>query len=74
MHIDLKPLFRERGLTQKDAAFHLGVSEPTISEWLNALREGRHRRVPAESARPLAKLLNLSPAVIRPDLFGEATP
>ena len=72
MHPDLKAILRERGLTQRAVAEALHVSDATVSFWSAALREGNHRRVPAEQARALADLLDMEPSVIRPDLWRPA--
>lgn len=40
-----------------------------MSVWLKAVEGGEHRRVPAESARPLAAVLGVKPGAIRPDLW-----
>lgn len=72
MTLDLKTRIRERGFRQKGLADLLGVSEPTISQWVSALSQGNYQRVPAEGARALADALEISPAAIRPDLWREA--
>lgn len=69
---DLKAILRERGLTQRAVAEALSVSDPTVSLWASALREGQYRRVPAEHARALADLLQIEPSILRPDLWRAA--
>lgn len=69
MKLDIKARLRERGLRQKEVAARLGVSEPTMSAWIKAVKVGEHTRIPAEQARPLAKLLEVPPGDIRPDLW-----
>lgn len=71
MNSDIKATLRERGLKQRDIATQLGVSEATVSQWFSALRDGKHQRIPAEKARPLARALGVEPTVIRPDLWPQ---
>jgi transcriptional regulator with XRE-family HTH domain len=70
MDLDIKAILRERGLRQKDIAEAMGVSAATVSEWIAALGQGQHRRVPAERSRELATALSVPVSRIRPDLFG----
>lgn len=67
--LDLKPILRERGLRQKQAAQSMGVSEATFSVWMSALRMGAHQRIPAEKAKRLAEVLEIAPGKLRPDLW-----
>jgi predicted transcriptional regulator len=73
MSLDLKQHLRERHLTQADVARHLAVSEATVSIWAKALREARHRAIPAERARALADFLQIDPCTIRPDLWPRSS-
>lgn len=70
MDTDIKARMRERGIQQRDLARQLGVSDATVSQWLQALREGRHKRVPAERVTDLALALDVPRSVIRPDLWA----
>lgn len=72
MALDIKQTLRERGMKQREVATRLGVSDATVSLWAAALREGRHERVPATKARPLAEALGVEPSAIRPDLWQAA--
>lgn len=48
----LKEAFRNRQIRQAEAAEHLGVSDATVSKWVNG-----HEVVPPRLMRPLAELL-----------------
>jgi transcriptional regulator with XRE-family HTH domain len=50
--MDLKQRAKDRGLKQKEIAADLGVSEGTISKWLN-----RDAVIPTAYLRPLAEAL-----------------
>ena len=52
--MDLKQRVKDRGLKQKGIATDLGVSEGTISKWLN-----REAVVPTSYLRPLSELLKV---------------
>lgn len=52
-------MMRDRGLRQNEVAEALGVSEPTVSRWVN-----RGQDVPSRHIRPLADLLGVSPETV----------
>jgi plasmid maintenance system antidote protein VapI len=59
--MSLKQAFRDRSLLQRDAAEHLGVSEATVSKWVNG-----HEAVPPDLMRPFAEWLGVSIEMIVP--------
>jgi transcriptional regulator with XRE-family HTH domain len=59
--MDLKQAIRDKGLRQRDIAATLGVSEPTMSRWIN-----RSADVSPRMVRPLADALGLSVEDILP--------
>ena len=59
--MSLKQTFREKSLLQKDAAEHLGVSEASISKWVNG-----HEAVPPKLMRPFAEWLGVDVEILIP--------
>jgi len=56
---NIRKLCKERGLTQKQVALTVGVSQPAVSEWFNGNKNPR-----GESLEKLERLLNVSKAEI----------
>ena len=59
--MSLKQTFREKSLLQKDAAEHLGVSEASISKWVNGAED-----VPSDLLRPFAEWLGVDVEILVP--------
>lgn len=75
MPIDLKQTIRDRGLTQREVAQRLGLSEPTVSHWLAHYRDPRRgHRITAEAAVQLAAILQVDPHHLRPDIWKTPAP
>lgn len=55
----LKELMRLRDIKQKEIAMEIGVTQPTVSDWVNG------KKIPeGKNLQKLAKLLDVDPAVI----------
>lgn len=55
----LKELMRLRDIKQKEIAAEIGVTQPTVSDWVNG------KKIPeGKNLQKLAKLLDVDPAVI----------
>ena len=50
-----KQLIKKKGLTQRDLAQRLGVSQPAVSSWMHGLYRPRSKQL-----QPLAKALGVS--------------
>lgn len=53
--MDLKQRVKERGLKQREIAEELGVSQGTLSKWVN-----REAVIPTSYLRPLSVLLDVA--------------
>ena len=60
--MDLKQTIREKGLRQRDIAGALGVSEATMSKWVN-----RDTPIPMGMIRPLAAAIGVTLEDIVPE-------
>lgn len=75
MAIDLKQTIRDRGLTQREVARQMGVSEPTLSHWIAHTRDPeRGYRISAEAALVLARVIEVAPHALRPDIWDPPMP
>jgi transcriptional regulator with XRE-family HTH domain len=56
----LRKLREERGLTRREVALRIGVTESTIVRW-----EALERRIPDERKLQLAEMLDVTPSQLR---------
>lgn len=64
----MKQLLKSRRITQSALAAGLGVSEPTVSNWV----AGR-TRIPAERVLEIEQITGIGRGVLRPDLYPSAS-
>lgn len=62
---DLKPLFRQYGVRQRDVAEAVGRSEAAVSQWVSGERD-----IPAELVPRIEALTGIPRHRLRPDLWG----
>lgn len=55
----LKKLMRLRNLSQKEVAMHVGVTQPTVSDWVN-----KKKTPEGENLARFAEMLEVDPSVI----------
>lgn len=61
--MNLRRYLARKGATQAELADKLGINQSTLSRWLT-------RGVPPMRVRAVAKATGLTPAQLRPDLWG----
>lgn len=62
MSTELRTLIHSRGLTPAEVARELGVHPSQVTRWCDK------RDVPLDRLRPLSRLLNVHPLILKPEL------